>query len=649
MSSRAGSTLTSSAYRRAPPSSALSSSPYAYEKLVDRLLSSPRYGERWGRHWLDLVRYADSEGFRRDAYRPLAWRYRDYVVRAFNRDTPYDRFVTEQIAGDELTPYDRDAVLGTGYLRMRPYEYNQVDIPKQLSEILNDITDVTAEVFLGLGMSCARCHDHKFDPILQQDYFRLQAFFSAIMPYRSIVQGSPEEKRSQKMQHAEWLLATHDLREKLSALEAPHIEWCWERSLGRFPDAVKNLLSADFDTLSPLRQQLYDLAYRQVLNDRRRFLKKRFTGEEKKRRDELKKLLASFDHLKPKEIRALTIVDVGPIAPPTVVGGRTSRPGAAMSTENVPPGYLAILEGQPLGESLWAEIDPLPGNATTTGRRSVLARWLTRPDNQLTARALVNRLWQYHFGRGLVATANDFGRQGEPPSHPQLLDWLARELVRRGWSLKSMHRMLVTSNTYRQGAAPEMDHERADLAVRLFGSNRTRRLAAELIRDAALEASGELVTAIGGPSEESASLRRALYVQLKRNRPDPMLSAFDAPLGTESCARRNVTTTAPQALLLLNNEWILARAKSFAERVRSGAAAGAWDAERIVRRAYRAAFGRAPTEVEINAAVGFLERQSGEIIATLDTDAPRLNEARRTALVDFCHALLGSNEFVYVD
>ena len=320
-----------------------------------------------------------------------------------------------------------------------------------------------------------------------------------------------------------------------------------------------------------------------------------------------------------------------------------------MSTENVPPGYLAILEGQPLGESLWAEIDPLPGNATTTGRRSVLARWLTRPDNQLTARALVNRLWQYHFGRGLVATANDFGRQGEPPSHPQLLDWLARELVRRGWSLKSMHRMLVTSNTYRQGAAPEMDHERADLAVRLFGSNRTRRLAAELIRDAALEASGELVTAIGGPSEESASLRRALYVQLKRNRPDPMLSAFDAPLGTESCARRNVTTTAPQALLLLNNEWILARAKSFAERVRSGAAAGAWVAERIVRRAYRAAFGRAPTEVEINAAVGFLERQSGEIIATLDTDAPRLNEARRTALVDFCHALLGSNEFVYVD
>ena len=211
--------------RRLAPAIPLKSADGHSEKRVERLLSSPRYGERWGRHWLDLVRYADSEGFRRDAYRPLAWRYRDYVVRAFNRDTPYDRFVTEQIAGDELTPYDRDAVLGTGYLRMWPYEYNQVDIPKQLSEILNDITDVTAEVFLGLGMSCARCHDHKFDPILQQDYFRLQAFFSAIMPYRSIVQGSPEEKRAQKMQHAEWLLATHDLREKLSALEAPHIEW----------------------------------------------------------------------------------------------------------------------------------------------------------------------------------------------------------------------------------------------------------------------------------------------------------------------------------------------------------------------------------------------------------------------------------------
>lgn len=571
--------------------------PDAYERLVDSLLGSPRYGERWARHWLDLVRYADSDGYRIDHYRPTAWLYRDYVVRAFNDDKPYDRFVQEQIAGDELFPGDGEARIATGYLRHWVYEYNNRDVRGQWSVILNDITDTTGDVFLGLGIQCARCHDHKFDPILQKDYFRLQAFFAALLPRDDQAAASADEVDRHRARLAAWEAKTTELRHELAGLEQGYREKAAHEAIRMFPEDIQAMIRKPVAERSPLEHQLAELAYRQV-DYAYTQLDARLKGKDKERILALRKQLAAFDREKPTPLAApLSATDVGPEAPPTVVPKKGNDP--------VAPGFLTILEPGP------ATVSPPDDAPQSTGRRAALARWLTRPDNPLSTRVIVNRVWQYHFGRGLAANSSDFGHLGERPSHPELLDWLTARFVREGWSLKPLHRLIVTSATYRQSTQhPQVEVCRLkDPENRLYWRGNTRRLDAEQIRDSVFAVTGELSEAAGGPAVESAQPRRTIYTRVLRNNRDPLLDVFDLPIFFSSAPSRDTTTTPLQSLYLINNQTMLLRARALAMRLEREAP----DAENQVEAAYRLAFGRRPRTEERAAALRFLAEQARRI------------------------------------
>jgi len=629
----------------------------AFDRLIERLLASPRYGERWARHWLDLVRYAESDGYRADAYRPETWRYRDYVVAALNDDMPYDRFVTEQLAGDEVAPGDPTLMVATTFLRLGIYEHNQRDVMEQWHAIQNDLTDVTGDVFLGLGMGCARCHDHKFDSILQEDYYRLQAFFTPVLFRDDLPLSTSGPWRAYEEKQTAWEAATATIRSAIAAIERPYQEKAAQGALDKFPKETQAIFLKPESERTPLEEQIYYLIARQVVDEQE---KPKVKGEDKKRLDELAKQLAAFDRQKPEPLpTAFTVTDVGPTAPPTrIPGDRTGH--------EIAPGFLTLLDPAP------AKVTRSPAAANSTGRRTALARWLTRPDNPLPSRVMVNRLWQYHFGRGLVATPSDFGRLGEPPSHPELLDWLAAEFVARGWSLKQMHRLIMTSAAYRQAAlrpAPAVARVK-DPENRLLWRMNTRRLEIEPIRDAMLSASGELNTTMGGPGVAATEPRRAIYTKVMRNSREPLFDAFDAPDGSNTTPTRNVTITPTQSLMLINGGWTLARARALAGRLERLAGS---DAAGRISLAYRLVFGRPPTESERVDAQSFLMRRSPTIAgqsptAADDADAADEGEGAgngsgcvkpdppapsaaldAAAWTDFCHALLNSNEFLYVD
>jgi len=573
----------------------------AYARLVERVLASPHYGERWARHWLDLVRYADSDGYRLDAFRPTAWRYRDYVIRSLNADKPYDRFVQEQLAGDELFPDDPDAWTATGYLRHWIYEYNQRDVRTQWDLILTDITDTTADVFLGLGLQCARCHDHKFDPLLQKDYFRLRAFFENILPRDDIVVATAAEKAAYARQLAIWEEKTQSLREEIEKLEAPIRQQVAEQAIAKFPEDIQAMIRTPTASRLPQAHQLAELAYRQVTYEHDR-LDSHLKGEAKEKVLALRRELAKFDSLKPTPLpTVLAVTDVGATAPPTVI---PKRPG-----EVIAPGILTILDPEPM------TIPKLPTAPNSTGRRAALARWLTRPENPLTGRVIVNRIWQYHFGHGLAANASDFGRLGEPPSHPELLDWLVQRFIAGGWRLKPLHREILLSATYRQSAehpTPEAGRL-VDPENRLLWRGRVRRLDAEQIRDSLFSVTGELDLTAGGIGVASTVPRRSVYTKYLRNTRDPVLDAFDAPLWFQSASSRDTTTTPVQSLLLFNSPFMLERAKAFAARlVREEPS----NESARVRRAYQLAFGRPPSEAETAAALNFLKEQPRRIDPT---------------------------------
>jgi hypothetical protein len=574
-------------------------SPQAFASLVDRLLERPEYGQRWARHWLDLVRYAESDGFRQDAYRPHAWRYRDYVIQSFNDDKPYDQFVLEQLAGDELWPGNPDAMVATALLRHGIYEYNQRDVRTQWQDMLNDITDVTADVFLGLGMGCARCHDHKFDPILQEDYFRLQAFFTPLLPRDDLPLAPPDQvaRHDEALRH--WEQQTADIRQEIAALEAGVRQQAAEAAINKFPLDIRPMLRKEPEQRAPFEHQLAELANRQVVLEYEKLdFAAKLKDDAKARWEELQKQLAALEHLKPKPLpAAFTVTDVGPQPPPTLIPGKRDE-------RDILPGFLSVLDPRP------AEIPTDLPNSQTTGRRTALARWLTRPDNPLTPRVIVNRLWQQHFGQGLVATASDFGRLGQPPSHPELLDWLATEFVEQGWSLKQLHRLIVNTATYQQTSlrpAPEVARLH-DPDNRLLWRMPVHRLDAEQIRDAMLSVSGELDSKAGGESVDAGVPRRGIYTKVFRNTRDPLLAAFDATDGFSSLPQRNVTTTPTQSLLMINGQWSLQRAAAMARRVASDGAAP----EEQVRQAFWLAYGRPPSPQERDEAVAFLRRQ-GEL------------------------------------
>lgn len=598
----------------------------AYEKMVDRLLEDPRYGEKWGRHWLDLVRYAESDGYKQDDYRPHAWRYRDYVIEAFNDDKPYDQFILQQLAGDELTDGNPENLVATGYLRHWIYEYNQRDVRTQWDTILNDLTNVTGDVFLAMGMNCARCHDHKFDPILQRDYFRLKAFFTPLLPRDDVPLATPSQRKDFESRRLQYEQKIGDLRERLAALESPYHEKKMLPEIEKFPLDIRPMMKKAIIDRTPFEVQLADLAFRQVKKLTVDELKKRIKGEDLERWNTLREKLAQFDSEKPQPLPVvLTATDAGPVAPPTLMPGDPTK-------ASIEPGVLLVIDPDAM------EGTPDRQSSNTTGRRLALARWMTDSGNSLTTRVIVNRVWQYHFGKGIVATASDFGRLGEQPADPALLDWLTRRFIDNQWKFKPLHRLILNSSTYRQAAVGNPGSD--------FRSFRhvVRRLNAEQIRDSMLSISGELNPQMGGPSSEWTGFRRTIYNKVIRNRRNPLLDVFDAPDHFNSLAKRNVTTTPNQSLLMINGGWALKRAEALAI-----ALAKLSTVEEQVVEAYRLAYCRLPESDEKTAAIQFL---NGSKLASDLPSGGQTEESTLTGnseLVDFCHVLFNSSEFLYID
>ena len=570
----------------------------AYKQLVEELLASPRYGERWAQHWLDLVRYAESDGYRQDAYRPNAWAYRDYVIESLNKDKPYDQFVREQIAGDEIAPDDPKSVIGTAFLRHSIYEYNQRDAEGQWRATLDEVTDVTGDVFMGLSIQCAHCHDHKFDPILQKDYYRLQAFFANITWPENQVLATAEERRQHDEQMKAWEAATEGPRHVIDSILEPRIEKAQKTAMEKFPDEIQAMWRKPKEERTPWEEQVVQFAWRQAELERVRLKEEKLKSSDSSRLSEARHELARFASLKPKPLQpAFVIGETGNVGAETKF--KTRRAGEV----KVNPGFLTLLDPTD------ATIPEPSGNATTTGRRTVLANWLTRPDNPLTTRVIVNRVWQWHFGKGIAGTASDFGHLGEKPVNPELLDWLTSQFVNGGWKLKDLHRLIVTSATYRQTSRgkPEETAMMKDPENRLLWRFTPRRLDAEQARDAVLAVSGELTERMTGEGEERTKPCRSIYLKHIRNTQDGFLAAMDQPAGFQSIAERQSTTTATQSLLLVNGDWPLERARAMAAHLLKTSPSTS-DAD-LVRQLYQALFSRKPRTSEIVAAVEFMKVQ----------------------------------------
>ncbi len=639
-------------------------SPKAYEKVIDRLLASPRYGERWARHWLDLARYAESEGFKSDETRPNAWRYRDYVIDSLNADKPYDRFVQEQVAGDELWPESPEARIGTGFNRHYPDESNAAILMQRRQEVLLDITDTVGAVFLGLTYGCAKCHDHKFDPILQEDYYRLQAFFTNVTPDDEIHLLDERERTELLRRQTAWEASTREIRAQMDEILDEKRKDAFNTQVNRrAPETQEAFRKPEAERTMYERllfqQHMWQMRYH---NDAR--LANSLKGENKERYRALEAELAEFEHLKPPELPVgIGIRELGADPPATHV---LSFANYAAPLQEVQPGFLTLLDAGPA-----AYTPALDGRSS--GRRTALARWLTDPENPLPARVMVNRLWHYHFGQGIVRTPSDFGLMGERPTHPALLDWLAREFVRSDWSLKHMHRLIMTSETYRQASSLREDAAEADPFNKLLWRFPPQRLEGEVIRDSMLAVSGRMNNEMGGPSAFPAlpdgaapprggwdvpegrheQDRRSVYVFVRRNSRYPMLESFDMPDTHESCARRSTTTTAPQALALLNSEHTLAWARGLAGKVLDEAGE---DRSRQIEAGFQLAYSRPPDAWEKDTLLTFLDTQrniiaeragAGEPLALPESFPEGMTAEEAAAVVDFCHMLLNSNEFVY--
>ncbi len=643
--------------------------PDAYDRLVDRLLASPQYGERWGQHWLDLAHYADSNGFELDAERPDAWRYRDWVVRALNIDLPYDRFLMLQIAGDDLAPGDRDALIATGFCRCGPREVvggNVIPEEKRQSE-LTEITGTVGSVFLGMTIGCARCHDHKFDAIPTTDYYRLQSFFAASELTDAPI-SSPKDREAFAAVEKAIQQKVAPLKKELAALEAPYRAALKGAKLSMVGSAERAVISIPDKDRTPAQKKLAKGLEASM----------RITWEEvaeavaanpgdHARRERLKREIYEIDRTLPRPpAHAMALIDEKSKVTDSFVLRRGDYKMRGPKVAPRPPGV--ILASQPTG-SFPARIE---GNADKTGRRAALAKWLADPGNPMTGRVVVNRLWQYHFGRGIVATSSDFGVRGEPPSHPELLDWLASEMAAGGWRLKPLHRLMVTSATYRQSNQADAKLAADDPENTLLGRMNRRRLDAEGVRDAMLAVSGELNPRMGGPGviaplekevkdlifteaevvdlwpvdrDPTEHARRSLYLFRKRNVRYPLFDAFDSPDTQSACPRRATSTHALQALTLLNSDLAMGRARVLAGRIlRDGGVA----VDDRIRRAYQIVLAREPKPFETERAQSFLMAQRERIRRENRELNGSTDRADAAAWVDFSLALLNSNEFLYV-
>lgn len=593
-------------------------SPAAYENLIERLLASPRYGERWGRHWLDVAGYADCEGKREQHLpRPFAWRYRDYVIRSFNADKPYDRFLVEQVAGDELTDFEHateitkqmeDNLVATAFLRMAPdptWANLTGFVPDRL-DVMADAIDVLGSGVMGLTFKCARCHSHKFDPIPHRDYYRLAAVFK----------GAYDE---------------HDwLKPQLNGFRGAVSAGLGERFLPYVTTAERNQWR---ERQEKIQSQIAALK----------------AGAQS---PDIEKQIKDLEASQAPEPRVMALWDRGDPSPAYLYRrGDYQTPGGYVS-----PGVPAVLAD----EKIPFEIKPPFDNAKSTGRRLAFARWLTNPQQPLTARVMINRIWKHHFGQGLVRTVGNFGKTGDRPTHPELLDWLAREFMRQGWSMKAMHRLMMTSSVYRQSSAVTSEHEERDPDNRLVSRMPLRRLEAEELRDALLLVSGQLDETRFGPAEPVRVLpdglvqsgrRRSVYVQQLRKHPPSLLESFDLPAMNPNCLQRQDSLVALQALHLLNDSVIRGLAAKLADRTL--AVAGDSPAQQIGR-LYLTALGRLPTAKEeaacLEALAKLTDQWTKELLAKGDVAVQTSSqEAHRRALTTVCHTIMNSAMFLYVD
>ena len=615
--------------------------PDAWEQLVDRLLASPHYGERWARHWLDVVRYADSGGFEFDIDRPEGWRYRDYVVKAMNDDKPYDQFIREQLAGDEFAPDTSDAMIATGFLRLGPDGEDRGERARQ--DALDDVITTTSLAFMGMTVGCARCHDHKFDPIRQADFYRIQAVFSPAQPLDYPVV-PPEVVTAHKAEVARIDALLKPLKTTRRELEAPYVRMLIEEQVAGLPEYMQVAWRTP-EAERTEGQKLTVQQIRKVLEiDRQahRFSEKEMVGRmpaaDKLKHEELSARITELERQKPKPYATTrAITEKSRVATPTWFLHRGSVESRGPAVE---PGTLSVL-----GDFSFPEP---PASASSTWRRRGLAEWLTRRDNPLTARVMVNRLWLHHFGEGIVRTPSNFGKLGEPPTHPELLDWLAVEFIDRGWSIKQMHRLMLTSEAYRMRSDDVAASAEIDPENRLLWRMPRVRLEAEVIRDLILDASGNLNRSIGGPcvypyidpklfqsstkrtwpgrpDDDPSTWRRSLYVYSKRSIRYPLFETFDQPNLINSCERRNRSTIAPQALLMMNNNFIIFEAGKFAERLKAEAGDNVGSQ---VERAFRLALGRGPTPFEREKSVEFVQ-------------------GTPNGLAEFCQLIFNLNEFLY--
>lgn len=655
----------------------------AYPKLVERLLASPRYGERWGRHWLDVVRYADTSGYSNDFERPNAWRYRDYVIRSFNNDKPYDQFVREQVAGDEMYPESADAMIATGFLRAGPWEHTGMSVEAVTRQMfLDDVTHATAATFLGMTLGCARCHDHKFDPLPTKDYYRMQAVFATTEFARPKLAFQAHENTAD-VAMGKQNLNVFVTRTKASLDELNAYLKRNEKSADASAEVADGVDPEKFEEFK--LHQKHMAIYRESLD---RFEAKAFSvtsGPLEGMTDGGPNLrYPKRDEYKAPEVHILP-------------GGNVQSPA-----EKVEPGLLSVV-------ARYSKLQEPVVPATIAGRRTVLANWIANPENPLTARVMVNRIWQYHFGKGIAADPNNFGKMGHKPTHPELLDWLAARFVERGWSVKAIHREILLSDAYQRSSRhPQLEALRTkDPSNDLLAVFSPRRVEAEVLRDSVLSVAGELSLEAGGPgvfpqiNEDVArqarhtmgSLapvyrpsplkrmrnRRTVYTFQQRGLINPMIDVFNGPNLDFSCERRESSIVPTQAFSLFNGEFVNDMALAFAARLQKEASTPSAQ----VDRAFLLAYGRAPAEAERKLTLAHLTRMTeqhraypaappkdpGPVVHTITSEltgkqhqfrqqedsvafeanlrADQVKPETR-ALADLTLVLLNSNEFVYI-
>jgi mono/diheme cytochrome c family protein len=648
----------------------------AVAELVDRLLASPHYGERWARHWLDVARYADSDGQESDSDRVTAYHFRDFVVCGFNDDMPFDAFLRWQLAGDELEPDNPRAIAATGFIvagthAALPANLMEEERMRERFNELDDMIATTGSAMLGLTLACARCHDHKYDPVPRRDYYRIQCAFNggdrAQVPLVPLV-----EARRQRELEANWKAAfdpaKRQLEDWLKQLRAAYEPPARTAKIDALPvaDEEKTLLRDNPD--SPSAKELAK-KFAKELKLENQDLRALATDPERAEWDAREAALAAASAQKPPPLPAsYAFADFGPQPRQTFL---LARGDFRARTEPLELGFLTALTHDRTPADYWAAARANSRRDDSTQQRRALAMWMTdtaQGAGALAARVIVNRMWQHHFGDGLVRTVNDFGARATPPTHPELLEWLTFEFVRSGWRMKPIQRLILNSAVYLQGAAENPTAAQADPENRLYWRRRPRRLEAEALRDAMLATSGALNRqmlgpAVKGPIDPEAiqarnmkdpypkdiadaptTHRRSIYMFHKRVVQSPLMQAFDGPDAQASCGRREITTVAPQALALLNDRVVRARAADFARRV--GAEAGS-EAQAQVRRAWRIALSRDPSRAEVDASVAFLQTRASDRAAR--DSAEDGARARALALTDFCQAIFALNEFIYVD